>query len=405
MCLNPRWAYQAKEKTFNILTKKVNTKKLLFRTKVDKKHDKAIMIKCRQCEDCIAERAREWSVRGWAENKEWTEKIYLTLSYNPENLPKTTKKNPTLKKEDVTKFKKRLRKHLDGKKIKTMECGEYGEKKGRPHYHMIIWGWTPGDLKKFKKNKNGDWLYTSATTEKLWGKGFIVAGKITPKSIAYVARYTRKKVEEKKRISDDKNREEPFFNMSRRKGIGLEYWEKNKEKLKENKNMVIHDGKEVKTVKLPTIYVKKWTEEENAQAQNIINRVLKKFDDEIKRIETFKKTSLKEIHEIEKRFKKIGKVIGLKTERKIRIASMVNDLNKKAGPTIRNIMNCDLLCKKHFDETKSEKYKKWLKEEAKKKYEERRAKTDLTEKEFERHEKRLKVERLKKLKRGDCENE
>jgi hypothetical protein len=403
MCLYPRWAYIQKTKEFSILNKKVISKKINLKkqnSEVNKNHKNAVMIKCRVCEECIAERAREWSVRGYAESKEWTEKIFVTLSYNKENLPITKNKNPTLRKEDITKFKKRLRKFIKGKKIKTMECGEYGEKKGRPHYHMIIWGYKPKDLKKLKMNENKDWLYTSKEIEKIWGKGFIICGKIEAKTISYVARYTRKKIEEKRKIEDDE-KENPYFNMSRHEGIGLKYWIKNKEKLKKQKNMIIHNGQKAIAVKLPKIYIKKWIEEENQQGQRIINRVLKNFDEEIKRIEIFKKTSLEEIKKIEKKYKNIGKVKGLKSKRILEIRIKKEELFKKALPKIREIMNCKRLNKEYEDELESEKYKAWIKEQAKKQYQERRKKTTMTEEEFDKHEKNLKIERLKKLKRRE----
>jgi len=117
------------------------------------------------------------------------ENSYITLTYNDDNLPY----HGGLVKKDYQDFIKRLRHHVG--KIRYYMCGEYGNplEGWRPHYHAIIFGFNPPDLKFYKNNKNGDKLYTSEFLEHVWGKGFTITGGVTFESAAYVARYVMKK--------------------------------------------------------------------------------------------------------------------------------------------------------------------------------------------------------------------
>lgn len=62
---------------------------------------------------------------------------FLTLTYEVE--PLTPNGHGTLKKSDVQKFLKRLRKRNNSSRtIRYYCCGEYGSRFKRPHYHLII---------------------------------------------------------------------------------------------------------------------------------------------------------------------------------------------------------------------------------------------------------------------------
>jgi hypothetical protein len=118
---------------------------------------------------------------------------FLTLTYSPEHLPN----NGTLVTEDMQKFFKRLRDHLNYRgiksKIRYMYCGEYGEETHRPHYHILLYGYEFKDPKLYNL-RNGIPNYTSKTLDKIWGKGNCMIGNITVQSAQYVARYIMKKV-------------------------------------------------------------------------------------------------------------------------------------------------------------------------------------------------------------------
>ena len=99
--------------------------------------------------------------------------------------------NHLLKKNYKIFFKRLRTKYGNG--IRYYACGEYGPKGKRPHYHAIIFGWKPKDLKYFKENETGDIVYKSKELMKIWGKGFTTIGEANFKSAGYVARYVQKK--------------------------------------------------------------------------------------------------------------------------------------------------------------------------------------------------------------------
>lgn len=87
---------------------------------------------------------------------------------------------------------KKLRKKY-GPDIKFYGCGEYGGKLGRPHYHLCLFNFEPGDL-RLHKVVRGNKLYTSKNLDALWGLGYTITGSVTFQSAAYVARYITKKI-------------------------------------------------------------------------------------------------------------------------------------------------------------------------------------------------------------------
>ena len=134
------------------------------------------------------------------------EKSYITLTYNNENLPQYG----SLVRRDYQLFMKRLRKHYEPKTIRFYQCGEYGEKLGRPHYHACLFGHQFQDL-EFFKTINGFPLYTSETLKKLWPQGNHLVGSLTFESAAYVARYILKK-------QNGKNKNDHYQNIDQDTG-------------------------------------------------------------------------------------------------------------------------------------------------------------------------------------------
>ena len=68
-------------------------------------------------------------------------------------------------------------------------CGEYGDKKDRPHYHACLFGITLPDLIKYDEK-----LSTSKTLDALWTHGECKIGTLTFESAQYVAGYCLKKI-------------------------------------------------------------------------------------------------------------------------------------------------------------------------------------------------------------------
>lgn len=121
---------------------------------------------------------------------------------------------------------KRLRKKHQDTKIRYFQCGEYGEKFARPHYHACLFGLDFPDQEQFQFNKETKtWLYTSPTLEEVWPLGFSTIGKVTFESAAYCARYITKKINGPMADDHYKGRLPEYTTMSRggKGGHGIGY--------------------------------------------------------------------------------------------------------------------------------------------------------------------------------------
>lgn len=109
----------------------------------------AQLMPCGHCDPCKNNQKNEWMYRHYLEREygfgpELSSFVTLTLA--PESVSYTSDMRETLDPDDVTKFIKRLRKRAlkyYGVKIRYHYVGEYGDKSGRPHYHLIIYGLNP----------------------------------------------------------------------------------------------------------------------------------------------------------------------------------------------------------------------------------------------------------------------
>lgn len=163
------------------------------------RHEKALgnsaylHIRCGMCLGCKADHARDWAIRSYHESQLHSESCFVNLTYAPEFLPP----HGSLQKTDLQLFWKRLRKALNkniGTKIRYFACGEYGTKKGRPHYHAIIFGWRPGDQRLIGKSDKGNPQYVSQIIQKAWHYGHHTWTDFDPSCARYVAHYTADKL-------------------------------------------------------------------------------------------------------------------------------------------------------------------------------------------------------------------
>lgn len=187
---------------------------------VERKGDyvRSLTLPCGQCVGCRLERSRQWAVRCMHESQMHDQSCFVTLTYKGE-CPEEG-----LRYRDFQLFMKRLRKQV-GKKIRFYMCGEYGEAKGRPHFHACLFGWYPDD-KVLWNTRDGIRLYTSDILDKIWQHGKCMVGDVTFESAAYVARYIMKKITGN--LADDHyNGLTPeFCRMSLKPGIGVVWLEK-----------------------------------------------------------------------------------------------------------------------------------------------------------------------------------
>lgn len=197
----------------------------------DKSTGGVMYVKCGRCMSCRIQRARMWALRITHECRDYTENIFVTLTYSPEYIPK----NNSLVKHHAQDFFRKLRR-ITGRKVRYFLGAEYGDRGFRPHYHICLFGWSVSDR---------------ATLEQAWPWGFIHIGGLTFDSACYVASYTLKKLSGENKIQYENRGVIPEFSlMSRKPGIGANYCERNKKFLKENVCCISKGSK----VTLPRFY-------------------------------------------------------------------------------------------------------------------------------------------------------
>ncbi len=177
-------------------------------------------LPCGQCIGCRLERSRQWAMRCMHEKSLYEDNCFITLTYNDYNLPA----DGSLNKKHFQDFMKRLRKRF-GEGVRYFHCGEYGEEFSRPHYHACLFNFDFHD-KYLWSRKNGFNLYRSVTLESLWTFGNSLIGDVTFESAAYVARYITKKITGKAAKEHYVDRHPEYITMSRRPGIGRNWYDK-----------------------------------------------------------------------------------------------------------------------------------------------------------------------------------
>lgn len=200
---------------------------------------------CGHCINCRINYTQMWSLRLIYELSTVDSASFLTLTYNNENLPKDF----GLNKKDLTDFWKRLRINLFREykefapKIKYYACGEYGDTEkvylspgakkmhGRPHFHAIVFGLDDMNDKQREIvakswNKCDYWLF-----DKSRGRDSAMQ-EVTPDDINYVTGYVQKKLSGELGKETYGECQPPFSVCSQ--GLGIEFAEKNRERLLNN---------------------------------------------------------------------------------------------------------------------------------------------------------------------------
>lgn len=202
--------------------------------------DRHIKVPCGQCRYCRIEHSRQWAVRAVHEAKMHERNCFITLTYSDEHLPE----NSSLDYSAAPLWLMRVREKY-GAGIRSFGCAEYGEKYGRPHYHVALFNFDFPD-KTLWKTQRGFKLYTSQSLSQLWPFGHAVIADLTFESAAYIARYVTKKFNYDKRdhglrrsqryhsYCDLKTREEKFLKLpersicvARKPGLGKAWFDKN----------------------------------------------------------------------------------------------------------------------------------------------------------------------------------
>jgi len=177
------------------------------------------VLPCGQCRGCRASSAREWSMRCMHEASMHEQNCFVTLTYDNENLPP----HGSLDRKAFPSFIKRLRNEIG--KVRYYYVGEYGEINGRPHYHALLFGWSPGD-KALLSVRKGFPVFTSELLRSAWRDGLHEVGSVTSQSASYVSRYLKKRITGSWAVAKYGSRVPEFGNMSRNPGIGAGWIDK-----------------------------------------------------------------------------------------------------------------------------------------------------------------------------------
>lgn len=203
-----------------------------------------IPLPCGQCIGCRLEYSRQWANRMMLELQYHDSAYFCTFTYDDVHVPRTYYADPetgeavpvlTLDKRDMQLLMKRIREHFPDDKIRFFGCGEYGSHSFRPHFHIILFGLHLDDLVIYKTVRQGGEFYAYYNSDSLarcWlddkgsPKGYVVVGKVTWETCAYTARYVTKKLKgAEAKFYDDHNIQPEFVLMSRKPGIGRQYYD------------------------------------------------------------------------------------------------------------------------------------------------------------------------------------
>ncbi|QIG67608.1 replication VP4-like protein [Rhizobium phage RHph_X94] len=142
---------------------------------------------CRNCKRCRDNRIKDWVGRCIAESRTSVGCHSVTLTYAPivRDGVKIDRHERTavLTYSDVQKFFKRIR--TEGFPVRYLVCGEFGKRKGRAHWHGIL----------FWQEKVPEWVQLMTNfSHSCWPHGHMFWEKPSYRSVGYVCKYVQKDV-------------------------------------------------------------------------------------------------------------------------------------------------------------------------------------------------------------------
>lgn len=198
-----------------------------------------IYVPCGHCKECYEKTTHDWANRIMLEAASHKENCVLTLTYDNVHLPL----DGQLYYRDVQLFLKKLRNFVSPTKIRFFCSGEYGDLRGRPHYHLIIFGWKPPkEICEYLFSRHGNRFEKCEILNDIWDHGFATVGTLTTSSAFYCAKYLQK-------LNFSDMPVKPFVHMSLKPGIGACAYSPT---MKQSMKLYI-DGK---AYRLPRFYLK-----------------------------------------------------------------------------------------------------------------------------------------------------
>lgn len=157
------------------------------------------LVKCNRCSWCRRNRVKDFVGRALAEQAVSSAALALTLTYAGD-VPQAT----SLYYVDVQLMLKRLR--ADGFSVRYMCAGEFGEKKGRAHWHCVLF--FVGRVPHLPIDRRVDWKY--------WKAGLVYAQRAEKEGFQYLMKYSLK--------DDTQNGFKKLLRLSKRPPLGFEFF-------------------------------------------------------------------------------------------------------------------------------------------------------------------------------------
>lgn len=142
---------------------------------------------CGKCIFCRKKRAYELACRCVLHASLYNHNSFLTLTYDE----KKEGYHNNFEYSDIQKFKKRLRRHLEPKRVEIFNVHEYG-RNGKKHWHLMLFNHDFSGDRTIHTRSHGLPLYTSEMLSKIWPFGFNTIGDISAASAMYTAMYNNK---------------------------------------------------------------------------------------------------------------------------------------------------------------------------------------------------------------------
>ena len=163
-------------------------------------HPDGLKTPCQHCWQCKENRINDWVGRCIAEKETSLCTTVTTLTYGGGDTPESR----FLRKSDITAYLKAIRNA--GHKVRYFAVGEYGSKKGRAHWHIVLFWQTQMPHRELRKN----------IQDEFWPHGYSFWDNADSAGIRYVMKYINKD-------SDDQDQLKSMA-MSRRPLLGWAYF-------------------------------------------------------------------------------------------------------------------------------------------------------------------------------------
>lgn len=208
-------------------------------------HGRIVYLPCGNCLQCRIAKRRDLTVQQILEASMHQWNWFLTLTYDEEHLPA----NGSLVKEHLSAFCESMRHYCKSRneKFRFFACGEYGDKYGRPHYHLSVFGLSPDCLgldinsrydtrtwlfnrgrfvptSNTCKDSNGNLVWFSNVVANRWPYGDHKIYLANVNTFQYVAGYVTKKLSGDERKKFEQSGKINIFTKQSRPSIGFPWY-------------------------------------------------------------------------------------------------------------------------------------------------------------------------------------